>query len=339
MTEIPTPPSGPPSAGSTATGCRGSSRRSRPPYAAGSPVRHLVRVGALALVAAVVVGRRRRLVARLELAGPRLGRDRRSPSWSAPGRSGRSTAPRSSAGPRGGRSARSGCSSRWPRGRCRCCCSSSPSSSSTPRSGGSPRRSTAGCMWQAVLLFAVIGVGFLLARLPEEMEEYDADLTAERVVAACAGTPVESAAAELEITEEMLERHSDVVGFERGNLVLVLLIAQAIQVLLLVGRGLGVLPGVRDRRDRRRRDRGVGRRPAPLRRGVRPGEPRARPGLDLPRGVRRPLLHGLRRHRRQLPQAVLHPDPPRARAGRQRAAGLPVPAGGRRVDGSSTDRG
>ena len=88
-------------------------------------------------------------------------------------------------------------------------------------------------MWQAVLLFAVIGVGFLLARLPEEMEEYDADLTAERVVAACAGTPVESAAAELEITEEMLERHSDVVGFERGNLVLVLLIAQAIQVLLL----------------------------------------------------------------------------------------------------------
>ena len=90
-----------------------------------------------------------------------------------------------------------------------------------------------GVMWQTILLFAGIGVGFLLARLPEEMEEYDADLTVERVVEACAGTPVASAAAELEITEEMLERHSDVVGFERGNLVLVLLIAQAIQVLLL----------------------------------------------------------------------------------------------------------
>ncbi|GAA2116546.1 hypothetical protein [Nocardioides bigeumensis] len=90
-----------------------------------------------------------------------------------------------------------------------------------------------GVLWQAVLVFAVIGVGFLLARLPEELEEYDAELTAETVVTACTGTPVEQAAAELEVTEEMLERHSDVVGLERGNLVLVLLIAQAIQVLLL----------------------------------------------------------------------------------------------------------
>jgi len=92
---------------------------------------------------------------------------------------------------------------------------------------------TGGVLWQAVLVFAVIGVGFLLARLPEELEEYDAELTAERVVAACQGTPVEAAAAELEITDDMLDRHSDVVGLERGNLVLVLLIAQAIQVLLL----------------------------------------------------------------------------------------------------------
>jgi hypothetical protein len=90
-----------------------------------------------------------------------------------------------------------------------------------------------GVLWQAVLVFAVIGVGFLVARLPEELEEYDAQLTAERVVAACERTPVAQAAAELDITEEMLERHSDVVGLERGNLVLVLLIAQAIQVLLL----------------------------------------------------------------------------------------------------------
>jgi hypothetical protein len=92
---------------------------------------------------------------------------------------------------------------------------------------------TGGVLWQAVLVFAVIGIGFLVARLPEELEEYDAQLTADRVLASCAGTPVESAAADLEITEKMLDRHSDVVGLERGNLVLVLLIAQAIQVLLL----------------------------------------------------------------------------------------------------------
>jgi len=90
-----------------------------------------------------------------------------------------------------------------------------------------------GVMWQAVLLFAAIGVGFLLARLPEELEEYDAELSAERLVEACRRTPVEAAAAELELTGEALEEHSDVVGLERGNLVLVLLIAQAIQVLLL----------------------------------------------------------------------------------------------------------
>ena len=90
-----------------------------------------------------------------------------------------------------------------------------------------------GVMWQAVLLFAAIAVGFLLVRLPEELEEYDAELTAEGLVQACRRTPVEAAAAEIELTDEALEVHSGVVGLERGNLVLVLLIAQAIQVLLL----------------------------------------------------------------------------------------------------------
>ena len=90
-----------------------------------------------------------------------------------------------------------------------------------------------GVMWQAVLLFAVIGVGFLLARLPEELEEYDAELTPDRLIEACRRTPLEEVAAEVELSDEALEEHSDVVGLERGNLVLVLLIAQAIQVLLL----------------------------------------------------------------------------------------------------------
>ena len=90
-----------------------------------------------------------------------------------------------------------------------------------------------GVMWQAVLLFAAIGVGFLLARLPEELEEYDAELTPQSLVAACRRTPLEAASSEVELSDQALEEHSDVVGLERGNLVLVLLIAQAIQVLLL----------------------------------------------------------------------------------------------------------
>lgn len=56
-----------------------------------------------------------------------------------------------------------------------------------------------GVLWVAVLLFAAIAVGFLLTRLPEELESVD----------------------------------PEVRGLERANLLLVLLVAQAVQVLLL----------------------------------------------------------------------------------------------------------
>ncbi|WP_436698398.1 hypothetical protein [Nocardioides sp. BYT-33-1] len=56
-----------------------------------------------------------------------------------------------------------------------------------------------GVLWVAVLLFAAIAVGFLLSRLPEELDTVDAGLR----------------------------------GLERVNLLLVLLVAQAVQVLLL----------------------------------------------------------------------------------------------------------
>ena len=42
--------------------------------------------------------------------------------------------------------------------------------------------------------------------------------------------------------------------------------------------------------------------------------------------VQRPVLHRLRRHRRDVPPAVLHRDPSRARAGGRRPGGLPPPA-------------
>ncbi len=56
-----------------------------------------------------------------------------------------------------------------------------------------------GVLWVSVLLFAAIAVGFLLTRLPEELESVD----------------------------------PDVRGLERANLLLVLLVAQVVQVLLL----------------------------------------------------------------------------------------------------------
>jgi len=56
-----------------------------------------------------------------------------------------------------------------------------------------------GVLWVAVLLFAAIAVGFLLSRLPEELDTVDAGLR----------------------------------GLERANLLIVLLVAQAVQVLLL----------------------------------------------------------------------------------------------------------
>jgi hypothetical protein len=90
-----------------------------------------------------------------------------------------------------------------------------------------------GVMVASLMLFGAIGVGFLLARLPEELDVFDDEISHERLELACQGTPLEATVAELELTEEELHRHSDVVGLERANLILVLLLAQAIQVLLL----------------------------------------------------------------------------------------------------------
>ena len=53
------------------------------------------------------------------------------------------------------------------------------------------------------------------------------------MVAACAGTPVEDAARTLVDRGEDLAVDSQVVGLEKANLVLALVIAQAVQVFLL----------------------------------------------------------------------------------------------------------
>ncbi|WP_141013876.1 hypothetical protein [Nocardioides sambongensis] len=90
-----------------------------------------------------------------------------------------------------------------------------------------------GVLWVIVLLFAGIAVGFLLTRLPEELGKVDRSVDGARLVAACSGTPLEPAATELAARSGEAIVVAEVNGLQKANLLLVLLVAQALQVLLL----------------------------------------------------------------------------------------------------------
>ena len=91
-----------------------------------------------------------------------------------------------------------------------------------------------GVLWVTVLLFAGVAVGFLLVRLPEELDRVDDQVEADQLVAACAGTPLESAARHLaERVDRIGAVDARIGGLQKANLLLVLLVAQALQVLLL----------------------------------------------------------------------------------------------------------
>jgi len=92
---------------------------------------------------------------------------------------------------------------------------------------------TWGVLGGTVLFFGLAAVFFLVARLGEELDVVDDIVSTERVVAGCAGTPLESAARDLAARRTDLAVDSQVVGLEKANLVLALVIAQAVQVLLL----------------------------------------------------------------------------------------------------------
>lgn len=87
-------------------------------------------------------------------------------------------------------------------------------------------------LYAVVLLFSGVGVAFLLTRLPEEVREVQRAAAGEALVRACRGTPLAeraeglAAAGEAEVTP--------LSGTQRANLLLVLLVTQALQVLLLV---------------------------------------------------------------------------------------------------------
>jgi len=93
---------------------------------------------------------------------------------------------------------------------------------------------TVGSLWLVVLLFSALGVGFLLVRLPEEVDRADDHVDAAMLLRACAGTPLEEPARALvEDPASDPTAHGEVTGFDRWNLILVLMVIQFVQVVLL----------------------------------------------------------------------------------------------------------
>jgi hypothetical protein len=90
-------------------------------------------------------------------------------------------------------------------------------------------------LWMTVMLFALLAIGFLLVRLPEELDSSDRVVDEVNLVEACRRTPLETRARTMvaESGKERIEAEAMVRGYEKANLILVLVIAQAVQVLLL----------------------------------------------------------------------------------------------------------
>lgn len=96
-----------------------------------------------------------------------------------------------------------------------------------------------GTLWLVVLLFTGLAAGFLAVRLPEEVDKVDDEVDEAFLRSACRGTPLERACEEL-LADPKVDptAHATVSGYERGNLVLFLVVVQFVQVMLL---SLGVL--------------------------------------------------------------------------------------------------
>ena len=179
-------------------------------------------------------------------------------------------------------------------------------------------------LWACVGIFALLAVAFLAPSFASEIERVGVEVEGERLAATCQGTPVASAAREI-LSEPHLA--TEVAGIrlpklQRRNLMLMLFIAQAIQMLSLVVIVFGffvvfgsiaIRPSVIEA--------WVGAEAA-LHGPVPPHQRRAVLRGGLPVGVRRPLLHRPGRHRPELPARVLHPDPGRPAARHRRPQGL-----------------
>ena len=90
-------------------------------------------------------------------------------------------------------------------------------------------------LWVTVMLFGLFAVGFLWVRLPEELDRTERAISEDALVEACRGTPLEARARTwaVENDTDLIEVNVSMRRYERANLVLVLVIAQSVQVLLL----------------------------------------------------------------------------------------------------------
>jgi hypothetical protein len=93
---------------------------------------------------------------------------------------------------------------------------------------------TVGSLWLVVVLFATLAVGFLMVRLPEEVDRADDDVDDAFLLRTTARTPLAETARELvDDPDADPASYAEVTGYERWNLILVLMVVQVVQVLLL----------------------------------------------------------------------------------------------------------
>ena len=85
--------------------------------------------------------------------------------------------------------------------------------------------------WATVLFFVLIGTTFLILRLPGEVGALRDQLTGHALVEACVGSPVAEAASWI-VADEQVEQ-VPLTRRQQGNVILVLLFSQAVQILLV----------------------------------------------------------------------------------------------------------
>lgn len=90
-----------------------------------------------------------------------------------------------------------------------------------------------GVLWLTVLLLATFAVVFLMVRLPEEVDRVDDAVDAAFVERTTAGTPLADPARRLLAGGLDPTEYAQVHGYDRLNLILVLLVVQIGQILLL----------------------------------------------------------------------------------------------------------
>ncbi|GGB64931.1 hypothetical protein N798_04855 [Knoellia flava TL1] len=90
-------------------------------------------------------------------------------------------------------------------------------------------------LWSSVAVFVVLAVAFLAPSFDKEISRLGAEVEGERLVASCEGTPVASAAREILEEPQLASEVAGIRlrGLERNNLLLMLFVTQAIQVVSL----------------------------------------------------------------------------------------------------------